>query len=130
MRIDINLDDVKNPFEPVVEGRYFLNCKTSSDEPTKKGEAMITLEMEIIGSKNEEDNGKQVMEYLVIGDGTQRYHKGARWRWAEYCRAIGSDGKDSTDVQGQRFDVELGVKPGNEEYPNPSNFVKKVYGRA
>jgi hypothetical protein len=125
--MDIDFDNLVDPNEPAPDGAYDVTFNKAELTESKAGDEMVVLSMQITG--NPEHDGKFIQDYLVIGHVTKRVADGARWRLKEYFQAAGvKPGLDNLPkLVGATISVELSVQPGSEEYPNPSNRIRRVY---
>lgn len=120
--ININLNDIKNPFEPVPEGNYDLSCIDFSDKAAQSGDAMLTYTFEIL---DEEYAGKKVFaRYMLEGPGAEF----GLWRWRELMSAVGAD-LESPDPEapvGEHVRAFLTVEPSNDEQYGDQNRISKI----
>lgn len=123
--IDIDVADLKDPFEPAPEDRYTIEVTEYSDDPSKAGDEMHFYMFKIIGDT--EEAGKNVRNYHVMSERAKKY---SLWSMRNYAVAAGMDIQDMfndpSSLVGATFDVQLDIQPGDGDY-GPSNNVTQVY---
>jgi len=123
--IDIDVDDLKDPFAPAPEDRYPVEVTEYNDDPSKAGDDMHFFRLTISGDS--EFAGKHVRCYHVMSEKAKQY---SEWAIRNYAVAAGLSIKkvfaDPSILLGTMFDVQLSVDPGEGDY-GPSNSVATVY---
>ena len=123
--IDIDVDDLKDPFAPAPEDRYTVEITEYSDDESKAGDDMHYFRLTIIGDT--EYAGKHIRSYHVMSEKAKEY---SLWAIRNYALAAGLTLKkvfsDPSILVGSTFDVQLSISPGEGEY-GPSNSIATVY---
>lgn len=125
-----NINEIANPYDPAEEGNYSLTIRDAEDTTSKAGDAMIVVVVEITAAEeadNEQYVGKQIRDYLVYG--STEPSNFTLHRLKQYAVAAGLDPTDfeATDLIGAELEGQIRVRPGNEEYPDPSNQVGRLF---
>jgi hypothetical protein len=120
--IDIDIGSVRDPNEPAPAGTYTVQCRHAEVKNSKAGEAMVSIQLQIVGDG--EEAGKMVFDNAMLEGGGAGM---GRFRMQQYFQAVGTDEPDVDLLIEETFDVQLSVRPGNEQYPNPSNNVDRVF---
>ncbi len=123
--IDIDVEDLQDPFAPAPEDRYTVEITEYSDDESKAGDEMHFFNLKIIGDT--EEAGKNVRCYHSMSEKAKKY---SEWAIRNYAMAAKLDLKkvfaDPSILVGAIFDVQLSISPGEGEY-GPSNGVATIY---
>lgn len=119
-KLNINVEDIKDPNEPAPAGNYTLSIEKYDVESSKAGAPMIKAQFKIVGDN--ESAGKMIFDYMVLeGKGSQF----GLWRHKQIADATDSDPYDTDSFIGKTFEAEVSVEPGDGEY-GPSNRIRQV----
>jgi hypothetical protein len=124
--IDIDVTDIKNPYEPAPQGNYRLRITKYAMSASKAGSPMIESQYDIIGPDGDENIGKTVFDYMVVQGNGDKFGK---WRHRQITEAVGlplAGGVKASAYVGKEFDAELAVQEGNDQNP-PKNVIRNVF---
>ena len=123
--IDIDVDDLQDPFAPAPEDRYTIEVTEYSDDDSKAGDEMHFFRLTISGDN--QYAGKHIRCYHTM---TEKAKEFSLWAIRNYALAAHLDlkkvFKDPSILVGSIFDVQLSIDPGGGGY-GPSNGVATVY---
>ena len=107
------------------EGIYDATCIETSDKPSKKGNDMITLKLQIF----HEDGFRIVFDYIVFGNsfGERKFRHAANSFGLLAKYNLGK--LNANDFQDKSCRVEIKQAKGNADYPNPKNVVSDYVGK-
>jgi hypothetical protein len=119
-KLNIDVDDIRDPNEPAPAGNYTLSVKSYEATASKAGDSMIKAQFQIVGDG--EHAGKTIFDYMVLEGKAARF---GLWRHKQIADATDSDPTDTDSFIGKTFEAEIEVDPGNGEY-GPSNRIRQI----
>jgi len=121
--INIDVGDAVDPFAAIDESVYSLEVMELSFDPSKAGDAMLTVITQVVG--DEEHTGHQIRDWCVLeGKGA----KGGLYKLQQWCGAVGVDTGPPSEIDydgfiGQVVEALVSKNPPQGEY-GESNTIK------
>ena len=124
-KLDFDANDYEpmGSFEPIPVGEYTVVISASEEKLTKDGNGKyLQLVYDVIDDN--EYHGRKIFDRLNLVNNNETAVKIARSALSAICRAVGVMApSDSTELHDKPFIVKVGIRKGNDEYPD-SNVVK------
>lgn len=111
-------------FTPVPVGDYVAFISSSEMMPTKAGGECLKLTYTIAEGEHQ---GRLIFDRLNLVNANPKAVEIAKRGLAEILRAVGlTIAEDSSELHDKPLIIKVGIEPGNDQYPNPSNKITKV----
>lgn len=104
-------------------GEYDFEVVAVSDKPSKEGNDMITLKLNVYDS---DGNGRIIFDYLTAAMGYKLRHA------ADSCGLLSiyeSGSLVASGFENRSGKVKIKTQKGNKDYPNPKNVVEDYVKR-
>lgn len=121
--INIDLTKVQDPFAPIPENNYSLQCVDAEMTTSQKGDEMAVFQWEVIG--DEEHSGRRIFDRCMLGG------KGAQfglWRLRQVFESCGLDlsNPDPTLVIGKQIRAFVNIEVSTDPAYGDQNRIAKI----
>lgn len=110
-------------FKVIPPGWYKFIVDKSERKKTKRGDGeYIAMTLQIV---SEQYKGRLIFVTFNIVNPSETAEKIARGQLSALCRAVGVlTPEDTTELHDIPFEASVGIKKGNDEYPDDQNYIK------